>query len=51
MKVKEMKVGNCKIEFYDDYIVKTEKERQEILRRLSIIASNSLARKGEEETA
>lgn len=51
MKVKEMQIGNCQIEIHDDYIVQTEEEKQEILRHLSIIVSNSMARKMKEEIA
>ncbi|MCB7321295.1 hypothetical protein [Lacrimispora sp. 210928-DFI.3.58] len=51
MKVREMQIGNCTVEFHNDYIVKTEEERQAILKHLSIIVSSSLAQKEKMETA
>ena len=40
MKVKEYKIGGTTVEIYDDYIVKTEEERQAILDRVGKIYSD-----------
>ena len=50
MKVKEYKIGGSTIEIYDDYIVKTEEEKQEILERIGRLSSGSFA-KQEQESA
>ncbi len=46
MKVKEFKIGNSTVEIYDDYIVKTEEERQEILERVGKLYSDYLSTEG-----
>ncbi|MEG0216486.1 MAG: hypothetical protein RR685_10195 [Hungatella sp.] len=50
MKVKEMRLGNCIVEIYDDYVVKTEEERKECLDRVGKIVSGCL-KSQKEETA
>ncbi|EEG52891.1 hypothetical protein [Enterocloster asparagiformis] len=48
MKVREYKIGESTIEIHDDYIVKTEEERQEILSRVGKLYSDYLSTTGEE---
>lgn len=42
MKVAEYHIGNSTVEIHDDYIVKTEEERQRILERVGKIYSTYL---------
>lgn len=48
MKVKEYKIGGSTIEIYDDYIVKTEEEKQEILERIGRLYSGIFAKQKQE---
>ena len=48
MKIKEYKIGESTFEIHDDYIVKTEEERQEILSRVGKLYSDYLSTTGEE---
>lgn len=48
MKVKEYKIGGSTIEIHDDYIAKTEKEKQEILERIGRLYSGIFAKQKQE---
>ena len=43
--VKEMKIGNTRIKICDDYVVKTQEEREAILQRVAQIAYDIYASK------
>lgn len=49
MKVKEYKIGGSTIEIYDDYIVKTEEEKQAILDRIGRLYSGIFAKQKQKQ--